>query len=105
MTLKINLRNHLEKHPKDVRKATVIGFIMDGDSLISVGYNRKRFSADGKFTWHCEEQALKKAGRRAKDKTLYVIRILKDGSIGMAMPCKSCQKLIEKYGIRKVYYS
>jgi tRNA(Arg) A34 adenosine deaminase TadA len=99
------LKQYLEEHPKDVRKATLIAFVMDGSKLVSVGYNRRRFSADGKFTYHAEEMALKKAGRRAKGKVLYVVRVLKSHKIGMAYPCNFCRVLIERYGIRKVYYS
>ena len=105
MMPKLNLQHHLQKHPKNVRKATVLAFVLNGSKIISTGYNRKRFSSNGKFTTHAEDSALSKAGRRAKGQTLYVIRLLKDGSIGMALPCKDCQKLIEKYEVKKVYYS
>jgi deoxycytidylate deaminase len=102
---RLRIQEHLRKHPKDVRKATLIAFVMDGDTLISVGYNRKKFPTNNKFTYHAEEMALYKAGRRAKNKTLYVVRILKNGTIGLAYPCKNCQKMIERYQIRKTYYS
>lgn len=106
--MKFNLfpiKEHLSKHPKDIRKATMITFVTNGDSIIAVGYNRRKFPYDGRFTYHSEEAALKIAGRRAKGSTVYVIRIKKNGSLGYAKPCDFCRKYIEKYGVAKVYYS
>lgn len=37
--------------------------------------------------------------------TVYVGRVRKDGSMGMAKPCASCARLLEKRGVKKVYYS
>jgi len=36
---------------------------------------------------------------------LYVARILKNGKIAMAKPCRICQRFILDVGIRRVYYS
>lgn len=36
---------------------------------------------------------------------LYVARILKDGHLAMAKPCKICQRFLLDVGIRRVYYS
>jgi len=36
---------------------------------------------------------------------LYVVRILKNGGLAMAKPCRICQKFIADVGIRRVYYS
>lgn len=102
---RLPIKEHLRKHPNNVRKAKLLAFVVDGDTIISVGYNRKRFSADGKFTFHAEESALFKAGRRAKGKILYVIRFRKDGTIGIAKPCKDCEYMSKKYEIRRIFYS
>jgi deoxycytidylate deaminase len=40
-----------------------------------------------------------------KDCSLHVIRITKGGNLGMSKPCPGCQKAIEAFGIKKVYWS
>jgi len=37
--------------------------------------------------------------------TIYVARILKDGSPAMSKPCLRCQKALRKAGIKKVFYT
>ena len=91
-----------DKHPKKVRAATTIAIVLRRGKRIAYGFNRVKF---GETTWHAEEVALKKAGRRALGASMYVIRIRKDGSYGMAMPCPKCQKLLEHMGIAKVKWS
>jgi pyrimidine deaminase RibD-like protein len=103
--MKLPIDEYKKKHPENVKKATVIAFVVSRGSIVSVGFNRRRFSADGKFTYHAEENSLKKAGRRAKGAELYVIRIKKDGSRGLARPCNGCQDIINKSGISKVWFS
>lgn len=36
---------------------------------------------------------------------IYVIRLMRDGSLGMSKPCQTCLTMIQKMGIRRVYYS
>lgn len=36
---------------------------------------------------------------------LYIARVTKAGSYGMARPCPSCMKLIKQCGIKKIYYT
>lgn len=36
---------------------------------------------------------------------LYVVRILKDGNVAIAKPCKICHRFLTAVGIRRVYYS
>lgn len=37
--------------------------------------------------------------------TLYVVRIKRDNSLGLAKPCSSCEKLIKLAGVKQVIYS
>jgi pyrimidine deaminase RibD-like protein len=104
---KVNIKHLYKLHPKDVRKATVIAIIYKGKKVISVGFNRKVMSYHknefGSYTevWtkHAEEDALKKAGSRAKGADLLVIRIMKDRSFGNAKPCYDCQIKLLRAGI------
>ncbi len=51
---------------------------------------------------HAEARSLRKAGFGA---TLWVARVLRDGSWAMAKPCKNCKALIKNKGVKKVYYT
>lgn len=51
---------------------------------------------------HAEARALRKAGHGS---TLWVARILKNGSWAMAKPCRQCSSLIENKKVEKVYYT
>jgi hypothetical protein len=94
----------LENHPRDVKKATVIA-IVDGRDFTEVGYNRRKFPVNGTFTFHAEEAALKKSGRRARGAYMLVVRVKKNGSYGLAKPCVKCESLAKKAGIVKIEYS
>lgn len=55
---------------------------------------------------HAEAHAILSLGLfSCLNKTMYVVRVKRDGSYAMAKPCKSCQKLIQEVGIKDVYYS
>ena len=49
---------------------------------------------------HAEFRVLRKAGRGA---IVYVARVRKDGSLGLARPCERCQTLIKQLDA-EVYY-
>ena len=102
-----NLYQLLVLHPRDVRKASLVAIITQRNKIVSVGFNRRKFefTEDGRFTYHAEEAALRKAGSRAKNSTMYVFRIKKNGMLGMAKPCSYCQVLIKRHKVRKVIYS
>ena len=51
---------------------------------------------------HAEARVLKKAGAGA---ILYVARIRSDGSWALAMPCRTCMKLIRRRKVKAVYYT
>lgn len=84
--------------------------------VISTGYNdmRKTHTLMQKYnrdkSWapglHAEVDAC--IGVPAADiegADMYVVRILKDGHLAMAKPCRICARFILDVGIRRVYYS
>jgi deoxycytidylate deaminase len=93
------LSEHLKKHPKDIRKATMIAFIIRRGKVIAVGYNRKKFASVNRLSYHAEEQVLKKAGSRAFGASILIVRIRKNGMFGNAKPCEKCDMLIRRYRI------
>ena len=61
-----------------------------------------------KGTIHAEIHVLQKIRHLDvdfEDVVLYVGRQKKDGSQGMAKPCKACQRMINEMGIGTVYYT
>jgi len=36
---------------------------------------------------------------------IYVVRVRRDGSLGLSKPCKICREFLEELGIRRAFYS
>lgn len=55
---------------------------------------------------HAEANVIKSIGINAcRNKSLFVVRVQKDGRTTMSKPCDSCQELIKLVGIKKVFYT
>lgn len=53
-------------------------------------------------TAHAEHRLMKKMGYGG---VVYVVRVLRNGMLTMAKPCKTCEAVMRFSGISKVYYS
>lgn len=86
--------------------------------IISVGVNnlksdplQARYGKNHHSIWiHAEISAIKNAMKivhvdELKRATLYIVRMRKDGIIGMAKPCDGCQRAIVAFEIRNVVYT
>lgn len=51
---------------------------------------------------HAEARVCRKLDRGS---TVYVVRVLSDGSYAMARPCRTCRKIMKIRGIKRCYYS
>lgn len=78
------------------------------NKVIGVGYNSHKTHSkygSGKYcTLHSEGSALYNAIKRKNDvsgATIYVYR----RHMGLAKPCEDCRKLLQRHGIKKVFYS
>jgi deoxycytidylate deaminase len=86
--------------------------IVISNEVIAMGFNHKQEFMCHQRSIHAEVDAILKVKGRNKcllnDAEMYVVRI---GTVRMnfplkySKPCCECQKVIMKYGIRKVYYS
>jgi len=81
--------------------------------VIGAGYNRENhpflyrhqvLKLHPKHGMHAEVSALYGADN-VEDGILYVVRMRKDDSIGMAKPCDSCIQFIRICGVKRVIYS
>ena len=82
------------------RQHRLISFLFKGGCIISIGFN---FGVV-----HSETTAINHAWR-SKDSlsgtTILVVRVRKDGTLGMSKPCDNCVAQLIDAGIRKVIYS
>lgn len=108
----------------DFMKARLGAVLVYKGKVMSVGWNSTKTSplqkSLNKFrhydldcgvahhTLHAEVSCLTKARDLDIDwgrASIFVYRIKKDGSSGLARPCKGCQALIKSMGIKNIYYS
>ena len=93
-------------------KVMSIGWNSTKTSPLQKNLNRLRnFSVDcgdAHHTLHAEVACLTKAKDLDIDwsrASIFVYRIKKDGSPGLARPCNGCQALIKSMGIKNIYYT
>jgi hypothetical protein len=73
--------------------------------------SRSRGAGYSRNTIHAERAVIKMVGDNSllRGATLVVVRVSKKGELMGSMPCHECQchlnKAIDKYGLRRVYYS
>jgi tRNA(Arg) A34 adenosine deaminase TadA len=92
--------------------------IVRGTRVISFGHNKRkthplqtRFAKNQHCVYlHAEIDAIKNALKELKVEdlkqcTLIVVRTKKDGSTGLAKPCKGCRQSIETFELKQVVYS
>lgn len=56
------------------------------------------------ISYHAEEVVLSRAGD-PRGATIYVARLTKSGSMGMAKPCERCQQLLLENGVCTVVFT
>lgn len=108
-----NARKEAEK--STFNRARVGAIIVKGGRILSSGYNQTRYSklsARNQYkSIHAEEACIIKLLRKPNGlqmlagATIYITRIKKDGSTGLAKPCKTCQDLINSVGIKKIVHT
>lgn len=70
-------------------------------------YTAKMKSVRNSHTTHAEMDAVLRA-RNVTDLAgtkIYVVRIMADGTYGMARPCEICETILFRYGIKRAIYS
>lgn len=112
------LINWLRDHDEFVGNQRVAACVVFKNTVV-FGHNKDKTSPFQEFynpenydvSTHAETDAIKNAIRRIPPKkmhkaTIYVVRVKKDGSIGMAKPClKGCSQAIEAHNIGRVVYT
>ncbi len=114
----ISILKKINQDIECVGNQTLAACVVKRNKIISFGHNKnKTHPLQNKFTkhpeaiyLHAEIDAIKNALKRVSTEdllgsTLYVVRTKKDGSEGLAKPCKGCMQAIESFGISKVVYT
>ena len=105
-----------EQSKKSQFKQRLGAVIVKSGRVLAVGYNRVGHRAKGmeeaelKSSVHAERAAIAKLLKpkhfhKLHGSKIYVSRIMKDGSLGLAYPCKHCLDLIKSCGIKEVIFT
>lgn len=76
--------------------------------IIGQGFNHMNNFLSHQWSCHAEIAALlniKNKRDKLLDSTLVVVRLGSDGLPKLSKPCANCRKEINKFGIRRVFYS
>lgn len=119
--MNIKIRNKLKALAEDVEpvsRVRLVAAVLYKNKIISIGKNQykthpvmKKFGRNSEAIYlHAEIDAINKAAKLLSEKQfkkshLYVVRVKKDGSLGLAKPCNGCQKCIDHYNINTVEYT
>lgn len=89
--------------------------IVKGNRVISTGHNQLRGHGSIKSShWdnslhaeiHAVINAIKRVGIEGiKGSTIFVARIKRDGSQGLALPCKDCFRVLHEFKIKRIVFT
>lgn len=90
--------------------------IVKSGNVVSTGYNRVGHRAKGIYkeelrtSIHAERAAITKLLKpnhfhKLQGAKIYISRVTKDGSLGLAYPCKNCLQLILSCGIKEIIFT
>ena len=114
--LKLALRRILNKRYSDHIQHRHAAVIVKAGRVLAIGRNRNKthpdsvLYADGERilkTIHAELDAISRVKNKEqlKGATIYVARLGRNGHPGMSCPCKMCQQLINKYGLKRAVFT
>lgn len=74
-----------------------------------VGYGFNFAHSTGKLLndgMHAEIAAINKTTARFRQgSTMYIARVMKSGNLGLAKPCRRCESVLRKMGVKSVCYT
>jgi deoxycytidylate deaminase len=87
--------------------------IVQGSRTISFGINKYKshpkqmnhHTAEHADSIHAELDAIINSRGNAEGATIYIVRLLQDGTIAMARPCFHCIKELKSAGVKRIVYS
>lgn len=110
----MNFKKALKLAKEAAKKSNMkykLGSIIYDKKKFAIGWNRglgcEVETRNNSFSIHSEEMSILKGiriGINFEEATLIVVRVSANGDVKCSKPCLNCQKLIEKVGIRQIYY-
>jgi len=84
--------------------------IVKRNRVLAVGYNSRKTSPMMQNShmqmWHAESHAVSRCPQNELDGAeIIVARVRSSGKPGLARPCKICEDILRRYGIRRVFYT
>lgn len=83
--------------------------IVDKNRVIGLGINQMKTNPKSPYpykTTHCEFDAVLDCERRSiKGASIYIYRENKSGTLANAKPCRYCEYLLRRVGIKRVYFT
>lgn len=99
---------------KDNLEYELCAIVVRGGKAISVGFNKRNnsglmrhYAIRDHQTIHAEVDAILQI-RKKIDLTgckIFVCRVRKNGEVGLARPCGTCQAVLKAYGIKVMHYT
>lgn len=101
-------REAIKQSLKSTYKYALGAVVVYRGKIVGRGYNSVNYVGGRTILngTHAEIDAINdtRAAHR-KGATMYVVRWRKQGDLGCARPCKTCEKVLRKLGIKTVWYS
>jgi len=101
-----------------VRHSRHAACVVHRDRMLAIGTAKykthpimTRFATNPEQVYlHAEVDAIIRAANRysvdvVRDSDLYVLRLTKGGAVALSKPCEVCQRAIDAFGIKQVYWS
>jgi deoxycytidylate deaminase len=95
--------------------ARLAAVLVKGGNIISIGRNKSKLNRYTKMmaphencvSIHAEVDAIFGARRKIdlRGTVMYVARLTKQNQTGLAAPCSMCMETLQRYGIKKVFYT
>lgn len=86
--------------------------VVKNGNILSIGINKNINHPDILSESHVKQNASRHAEMVAlrrvanpEGATIFVARVMRDGSEGMSKPCKNCQRELDKAGVKRVVYT
>jgi deoxycytidylate deaminase len=114
--LRLALRRILSENYSDHIQHRHAAVVVKAGRVLAVGRNRNKthphsvlYDGDERIlkTVHAEFDAISKVKNKQllRGATIYVARIGRNGHPGMSCPCKMCQQLINKHGLKRAVFT
>ena len=114
--LKLALRRILNESYSDHIQHRHAAVVVKAGRVLSIGRNRNKTHPDSVLysdgerilkTIHAEFDAISRVKNKEqlRGATIYVARLGRNGHPGMSCPCKMCQQLINKHGLKRAVFT